>query len=161
MLSPGDFLGTGTGPVQLGVSGSAGLVSYPTEVFVTPTLDLTIPNLGIEIIPAKPGHIPVVYLSRWIIYSVAGTQTTPATHRAGSNAAHTNIFASSTTTPSNANVNGAVPISFAAGPSLVQPSNIQPNLPVILDVTAGAVGTGGFALRARLGVFVVWIAQGG
>lgn len=160
MLSQADVLGVGTGPTALGGSGSSGLINYPIETYVTPTLDLTQTVSGIELIPAKPGHVPLVYLARWIIYSVTGTQTTPATHKAGNNTAHTNIFASSSTNPSNANVNAAAPVSTAAGPVTVQPSNITPNAPVIFDLTSGAVGTGGFALRARLAAFVIWVAQG-
>lgn len=161
MLTPGDFFVPGLGPVSLKGDGSgSGLVAYPAEVFTTPLLDFTVPTLGIELVPAKPGHYPIQLTNprTIIIESVSGTQATAAQIRAGSDPAHTN-YLPLTNQPSNANVNGAVPPSFAPGSNVVNTTHRIPNTPVIFDLVTGAVGTApGFVLKARYMTVVIWIS---
>lgn len=153
-----DVLGNGVGPAPVGTSGSAGLAAYPCEVFISPILDLTVPNLGIEIVPARPGYVPEWLGSLWIFESITGTQTTAAVSKAGSNAAHTNLLGSGTG-PDNADTNAAHPPSVGFG-SQINTYSLQriPNATVYLDVTSGASGTGGFSLRARCAIIVMWMA---
>lgn len=154
-----DFLEVGAGPIP---SGTAGLVSYPSETYATPILDLTVANLGIELVPAKPGHFAVSSGSEWIIESVNGTQVTQVTCQAGTDLAHVNFFTSFNGRPTNVEVNGVVPPSLGTGaPTAAQTLQRTSNTPVIFDVTVPATGTGGFALRARFCVRVRWIAEGG
>lgn len=153
----------GSGPQMLegpgSISGAAG--AYPTEVFQTPLLDITQAVSNIEILPARPGYFPFNILSQWVIESVTGAQTVPATIRAGSDPAHLNFYPSINTAPSNANVNAAVP------PSLADALNTTgvalkkfPGAPVFFDITAPAAGTGGYSCKARLVILVVWYVSG-
>ena len=153
-----DNLGYGQGPASLGSPGSGAIISFPYEMYQSPQLDLTQINLGIELVPAKPGYIATRQGSLWVIELVQGVQTVPLQVQAGSNAAHTNFFASSPV-PSNVDVNGAVPPCFATSPVVTSAANtVQqfPNTPIIMDVTVGAQGTGGFALKGRLCSIVFW-----
>lgn len=138
------------------------MVAYVVETFETQKIDLTQSASNIELIPARPGYFPVAASVQWLIESQAGTQTTPPTTNAGSDAAHTNFFPSSATTPSNASVNAAAPPSFANAPAQAA-DTVQriANATVFLDITAGAQGTGGFALTGKLVVTVFWISVGG
>lgn len=160
----GDYLGNGIGPVQIGTAGSGTLVVFPGETYQTPLLDLTQITLGIELIPAKLGHIPRLsssVSSRWMVESFSGTQVTPATLQAGSDAAHSNFIAPVSTSPDNASVNAANPISFAQGPAEAAVTTQKiPGAPVIFDVVAPCVGTGLFSLKARFACFVTWVAVG-
>lgn len=159
-----DFLGGGAGPLPNGSPGGGGLVAFPFESFVTPILDLTKAQLGVEIVPAKPGHVAVILAtSLWFIEQVAGTQTSPPTLQAGSDPAHTNSIPSSSTTPSNADVATSASIlpALAVGPTSQSAAvgvRRFVNAPIILDVTAGAQGTGGFSLKARFQCRVIWMA---
>jgi len=149
-----DFLGNGLGPTN-------GLVVFPLETYVTDPIDLTLVTPGIEIIPAKPGHVPFLVGSTWIIEKASGTQTSPPTVQGGTNAAHNNVFTSNTS-PANADVTGATPPSISAGvgAAIPSPAAVTANLPVIMDITAGATGTGTFAVVARLSVTIAWFAEG-
>lgn len=154
-----DTLGVGAGPVPLGPTAS--LAAYPVEAFESPILNLATTTLGIEMIPAKPGYFPSLINLFWIITSKAGTQTTPPTCRAGANSTHDNLWTTSSTTPSNASVNGAAPPSVAFGPLTVNyAARALPNTPIIMDVTTGAQGTGGFTLRAKMLLVVFWLPEG-
>jgi len=155
-----DFVNdVGLGPAPLGSPGSAGLVAFPVELYQTPNLDLTVPNLGIELIPAKPGHFPVLVNANWIIDSASGTQTTPPTTRAGSDAGHVNFASQTSTKPSNASVNGAnVPSMGDGNANAALTLRRIPNAPVIFDIVAGAQGTGTFAVRGRFSVSVNWVS---
>lgn len=155
-----DFIGSGLGPSQVGNQISGSLVAFPLDTYATPQLDLTQVVTGIELVPAKPGHIPVSATARFLIESTTGTQTTPLVSQAGSDAAHTN-FKASTSAPANVDVTGApVPaISSAVGGSAVTTQRI-PNATVFFDITAGAQGTGGFTLRGKFVVVVRWQAVG-
>ena len=153
-----DFQDSGAGPIA---QGATGRITYPNEAYVTPLLDLTVVTLGIEFIPARPGHIPQIGASNWIIELVSGTQTVPASFQAGSNAAHNNIFTTAAR-PATADVNGANPPSLSTGGVIAATTNqLLPNLPVFLDVTAAAQGTGNFKLKARFVCRVSWLAVGG
>lgn len=154
-----DFIGQGAGPIPVGTTG-AGLASYPFEGFESATLDLTQITLGLEIIPARPGYFPYIFGALWIVESVSGVQTSPPTFQAGNDAAHTNTILPNSTTPSNANVNAANSVCAVTGPGLLNSGTVKkiPNATVFLDITAPAVGTGGFALKARLWVEVIWLA---
>jgi len=153
-----DFLGSGLGPSTLGSPGSGALVPLAFETYETQQLDLTVPNLGIELIPAKPGYVPVAYVGYWIIDGQSGTQTSAAVAQAGSDAGHSNFLAS-TATPSNAEVNGSNPPSLAISPNIPADTvKMFANSPVILDVTTAAQGTGSFSLLARLSISVFWIS---
>lgn len=159
-MSNPDFLGNGLGPVP-GSNPGGGLVAYPNETFETPILDLTVPQLGIELVPAKPGHIAFSILAATIIESVTGTQVTPATWRAGSDAARVNQ-SPLVSTPSNANVNAANPpcVGGLGGNIFTSPQQQFANTPVLLDVVSGASGTGGFSLRGRFSMSITWLAVG-
>jgi len=143
---------------------SSSLIAYPMEIFQTPLIDISQPLSGMELIPARIGHIPILIVQlagEWAIESVVGVQTSPVHVRAGSDAAHSN-FLSSTTTPSNADVNGAVVPSLTSlnttGPG---PVTFFPNTPVYFDITVPAAGTGGFSCLARLIIAVNWVTTDG
>lgn len=158
----------GVGPEPLEGPGAvaASLVAFQAETYQTPLIDISQPLSGMELIPARPGHFPVLLNALygvWDIESVTGTQTSPVHLQAGNNAAHTNMFAS-TTTPSNGDVNGAnVPsLTFLnATFNIAAPATQIPNATVFLDVTVPAAGTGGFKCMARLSVTVVWFCATG
>lgn len=163
MSRTADYLGNGVGPMSFGPQAGGGLVAFPCEAFETALLDLTVPNLGIEIIPAKPGHFPVLLNPLWIIEQFAGTQTAPGACNAGSNPAHNN-FLLSFTQPSNANVNAitTTPCTLSAGTPVAPANSVTriPNAPVILDITQGSAGTGGFVLKGRFVLYVFWVPAG-
>lgn len=154
-----DFLGAGAGPMPLGPDALAGdMAMLPVEIFQTAYLDLTQVVSGIELIPAKPGYAPQILTSGWIIDAVTGTQTTPVTTQAGNDGAHSNIFPSASTNPTNTDVNtGSVP---CLGTNMALTPNTTKriaNAPVYLDITTGAQGTGGFSVFASLFVYVMWL----
>jgi hypothetical protein len=153
----------GLGPESLeGNSLSGYRVAFNPEVFSTPLLDITQTLLGLEFIPARFGHIPMSASSLWSIESVAGVQTVPAQIQAGSDPAHSNVIVS-VASPLTADVNAANPPSPSSiAGSLLQPLKVQefPGLPVFLDITSGAQGTGGFKCMARLVVHILWTAVG-
>lgn len=154
-----DILSNGTGPIP--EAANAGRSPYPHETFVSPVLDLTVPTLGIELIPARPGYFAVATSITWVIELVSGTQTSPANFRAGTDPSHLN-FITANGRPLNTDVNGAVTPSVAVGGGLGAVTLPRTSgTTVIMDVTAGAVGTGNFALRGRLAVIARWIAEGG
>ena len=156
-----DILGNGLGPEPLGSPGGGGLVAFPCETFQTLLLDLTKTVSGIELVPARNGHVAFQLASFWIIESTTGTQTSPPTVQAGNNGAHTNYIPSSGTTPSNANVAATVAPGVTAGPFAAGNSiQIPINSPVLLDVTSGATGTGNFTLMGRLVTLVTWSEVG-
>lgn len=155
------FNGSGLGPLPNGSPNGGSLVPFPIECFVTPVLDLTIPTLGLEIIPARPGFYPFLQNLSWVIENLAGVQTTPPTIQAGSDPAHMNML-TPFQTPSNANlatILGSTPATAGGGNS-VSGTQQFPNAPAFLDITIGSVGTGGFVLRARAVVRVGWIGVG-
>lgn len=149
-----DILGVGVGP-------SGGMVSFSSDVFITDELDLTTTTFGIELIPSRPNHVPRIFISFWVLDQVSGNQTAPPTMRAGSNAGHNNTLSTSAS-PTNGEVNGAAGVvpTIANGPTEVLPHAVFPNTPVIMDVTAGATGTGAFAVKGRLVVAVTWFPVG-
>lgn len=154
----------GTGPQTLEGPGtnSAAVVAYPVEPFQTPLLDLTKTYSNVELIPARPGYVPIVasgFFPEWVIESVTGTQTSPPTIRAGNDAGHVNTIPSTATTPTNALVNTAVPPTVVTGPAnpAVTLKRI-PNAPVFMDITVAAQGTGGYSCLARLSIVVYWFA---
>lgn len=151
-----DFLGPGLGPERVSPNAPSRVI-FPPEIYVSPVLDLTVPTLGIEIAPARPGHAPLPIRSFWILLSKSGTQTSPATASVGTNAAHTNILPSSALTPSNANVNAAVTPPYPInGMTVAGNQALITNAPAILDITSGCTGTGGFSLRARFALILIW-----
>jgi len=152
------FTDGGLGPIPDGSPGAGSLVPFPLEVYQTPILDLTKPNLGIELFPAKPGYVALSNLVEWVITQVTGTQTGVLSAQAGSDPAHRNLFNSQATQPSNATVNGANPPSRSGNQTLAFTVKLFPGAPVILDVTAGAVGTGGFTLNGFFVAYVFWMA---
>ena len=79
----------------------------------------------------------------------------------GNNAAHTNLFASQAI-PSNATVNAVTaPPGLCTGvASAALTSQCITNAPIIMDITAGAQGTGGFLLKGKFVIWVNWIAIG-
>lgn len=164
MSRTSDYLGNGLGGIPLGSPNAATLSAFPAEEYQSPLLDFTVPNLGVEIVPAKPGYVAVRMVAGaigFVIEQVAGTQTTPMTMNAGSDPAHTNIYISSTVRPANADVNTAVPPSIAATPTPAATTvQLFPNAPIVLDITAGAQGTGGFTLKGRFLIRVQWIPVG-
>lgn len=159
-----DILGNGAGPLPAGSPGG-GSSCYPLETFETQTIDLTQPISGLEIIPARPFYSPHSVTTVWIVEQVTGTQTSPPTIRAGNDANHDNLIGPTSTTPSNANVNAAqVPCPITGpgtGAAIGPTSQFIANAPVFLDVTAGAAGTGGFTLKARLAISVSWSSVSG
>lgn len=159
MVRLNDYLARGQGPVPLGSTGGGSLCGFPVENFQTPLLDLTTANLAIELVPARPGYAPIVNFAEWIISQKFGTQTSTATYRAGSNTGHSNFIAS-VSEPSNAQVNAGSSGPYIASSAFTALIDVKliPNATVYLDVTAGASGTGGFALLASLSVSVAWVA---
>ena len=161
-----DNLGVGAGPSPLGSPGSGSLVMFPAESFETALLDLTVPNLGVEIVPAKPGYISVPNTAVWLIEQAQGNQTVPLSVQLGSDPAHVNWLASVSTFPTAAQFNACVGITpcepggvgFAGGAALALPH--PPNTPIFMDVTAGAQGTGPMIFKARLVIWVFWVAGG-
>jgi hypothetical protein len=172
MSRTSDYLGAAAGPATFGPQIGGGLVAYPSEVYESPSLDLTVPNLGIELIPAKPAHVPVLLnqsgIGVWIVIeAVAGTQTAAGTFIAGSNPAHTN-YLTSVGLPPNTSINATDPILAVPSAQIMNAftptsNTLQrfPNTPVILDVTVGSSGTGGFALRGRIITVAYWLPAGG
>lgn len=158
---PQDFLGPGAGPISTG-TGGAGFGAYAVEAFESPILDLTTTALGVELVPARPFYTPRLITASWLIEKVAGTQTSPPTVRAGNDAAHGNFIGQMSTTPSNANTNAAATPCVVTGPTagtaLGPTVQTITNAPVLLDIVSGATGTGGFMLKARLVVLVLWFA---
>lgn len=155
----------GLGPLVLEPSDriSAGRVPYPLEIYTTPLLDLSQVVTDLEIVPARFGYVPVNRVSGvalWVIESIVGTQTTPPTIKAGSNTARTNFFASSSATPSNADVNGANVPSISNASSAIAAVGLQllPNSPIYFSITSPAAGTGGYKCMARLVFNVAWTA---
>lgn len=160
-----DFLGVGAGPSALG-PGAGSAIAFPGEVYETGLLDLTVPNLGVEIVPAKPGYIPIGLSPVILVEQVAGTQTTPMSSQAGSDSAHTNFVVPGSVAPTNASINACVGNTPAVVGGLSVSGNAAraaqhfTNAPIILDITAGAQGTGGFILKARLVFTIFWTAVG-
>jgi len=156
-----DFISNGLGPQSL-ATGAGARVAFPCEVFSTPVLDLTVLSSNIELVPAKPGHFPSGLTTRVIVEQFTGTQSTPATVRAGSDAGHVNYIVASNA-PSNASMNIGVSAPFVPNTnvtgSAVTTQRI-PNAPVLLDITVAATGTGGFTLRVRYETTVIWAAPG-
>jgi len=138
----------------------------PCETYQTPLLDLTQATLGIELVPAKPGYIPIGLTSIWLIETSTGTQTTPPSIQAGNDSAHTNIMANTSTTPSNANAASCVgnTPALAGGPSTASAAQLaaqhNQNAAVVFDVTAGGQGTGGYTLKGKLVLVIMWQAVG-
>lgn len=154
-----DILGSGVGPAPLSTPGG-GLVTYPWESFQSPLLDLTVPNLGIELVPGRQNFIPLLVLFGWILEQISGTQVTPCVWTAGSDPAHSNLTSSSAN-PSNTDVNtNVVPSVATLGIGASNTLQRVPGLPTFLDVTAGAAGTGNFTLRAKLVVQIRWSPVG-
>ena len=114
----------GLGPQPLSSGALGGATAYPYENFQTPLLDLTVGSqLGIELVPARPGYVPVQVLREWIVEVFTGTQVTPATSQSGQNAAHNN-FQPLNSTPTNANLNTFVPPFYVTG-GAIQPVSVQ------------------------------------
>lgn len=164
MGSFGDFFQRGLGPAPIGSPGGGLSVAWPIESFETPSLDLTVVQSNIELVPARPGYIALGFAALWLIEAISGTQTSPPTLQAGSDAAHSNFIPSTNSLPSNANINGGTTLPFLASSgsfiiiSSPTTTTLQrlPNTTTFLDITAGAAGTGDFALRGRLIVGVKW-----
>lgn len=157
-----DILGSGAGPAPLGRAGGSGLVVYPDECFQTQQIDLTQVASSIELLPAKPGYFPVLIAAHFLIEATSGTQTTPLTCRAGSDAGHVNFFPTTANAPSNADVNATNVPSISTSINAGSANNIQriPNATVFFDITAGAQGTGGFTLRGKFNLIVKWVSVG-
>ena len=162
-MRPGDFFVPGLGPLPVGASPLAGsLLAFPAETYISPMLDFTQPISGIELIPAKQGHLPIspllgVTYFAVVIKSVTGTQTTPAHFRAGSDPGHVNFF-SLQSAPINSDVNSAVPPSLGQINSFVGGRQMFANTPVILDITTGAIGTDStFSLTGYIVAYVMWM----
>jgi hypothetical protein len=140
---------------ELTIGADAAAVQFQ-RTFDSGPLDLTMTHADVPLVPARAGYFPVMQARNWVINSFAGTQSTPATVRAGSDAGHTNFIASTATTPSNAEVNGAAPPSLAGGPGFPALTTQRiPGTAVLLDVPTAATGVG-FALTATLVVQVAW-----
>lgn len=152
----------GVGPQSLepGVAGAT--VAYPPELYQTPLLDLTVaPQSNIELVPARPGHIPININRLWVIELLTGTQVTPATMQAGSDATQSN-FMPLVSSPTNANVNGfTTPFFFTGGSATLDTVKQLVNTPVFFNLVTPASGTGGFSLKGRLLVHVNWVSIGG
>jgi hypothetical protein len=155
------YLGLGPQSLQGPNTGSGSSVAYPLEFYQTPLLDLTKTYSNIEIIPARPGYVALIFFTRWMIESKNGTQVTPITCQAGSNITKNNNLALNSN-PSNINVNNAstVPPCFVLGQSQLVPAPVLINTPILFDVVTPASGTGGFSLMARLFVSAIWAAVG-
>ena len=165
MSRTSDYLGGAVGPFPLSAGFGGGLVSYPNETFETPLLDLTVVTTGIEIVPAKPGHIPLLAVAgSWLIESFAGVQTAPGSIKLGSDPTHTNLL-STVVLPPNATLAAIVSLpSRANSTSTTVAANTAQrlvNTPVILDVISPSTGTGGFALKGRYHFSVIWAPVGG
>lgn len=150
-LGPQDLEGAG--------SGSGAIISIPPEIYQTPLLDISIPFAGMELVQARPGYIPFAQLSGfWVIESVIGTQVTPATFRAGSDAGRINYIPLAAQ-PSNTAVNTAQPpaiTSAVVGAAVTV--QLLPNVPIFMDLVSGASGTGGFKCMARFVLPIFWFA---
>lgn len=159
-----DF-GMGVGPQSLEGPGTQSASAGPfVDLFQSPLLDLTQVVSNIELVPARPNLIPFpvnLVTAFWFVEQRSGTQTSPPTIQAGSDAAHQNFFTTTSTTPSNANLNASVVPAPIAGPGIgVFSGTLKriPNAPIMLDLTVPAAGTGGYSCRARIFVVVAWIA---
>ena len=158
----------GVGPLFLEQDGgarSSGLVVPSTEIYQTPLLDISQPVFGIEVVPAKFGLVAVTFAlpnNQWFVESIVGVQTSPPHCQAGSDAAHTNLYAPDTGDPINALVNAGTAPPFLAGvASATALAAYMPNTPVFFDLTVGATGTGGYKCMAKLIFIITWIAVGG
>lgn len=163
------YMGVGPQALQPTLVGGGASVAYPVELYQTPVLDLTKTLFGMELVPARPGHFPFQVFRWWLITQKNGTQTSPIAYRSGSNEANAiqptphNNFVSAGASPSNAdvnNVNLVIPC-WAAGSSGAGNAQRLTNKPIIMDITAAAVGTGNFSLFASLATFVAWSPTGG
>jgi len=154
----GTVLGLGPENLEGNQTQSGSLIPFQWETYETPLLDLTQPLSMMEMLPARPGHVPIpIGLETWLIEFAAGVQTVPLQFNLGSSPARTNYVAANTSGPSNADVNGANPPSLTSGFAGISISTSQliVNTPVLLDITAGAQGTNFFKLLGRL-VLIVW-----
>jgi len=153
----------GSGPQQLEGSGTNSAASnpYPVEVYQSPLLDLTKTVSNVEFVPARKGFFPLAITTSCIVESVSGVQTSPPTLRAGNNVTHDNFIATDTGDPTNAAVNAAVAPAYVGNliSSFVADTVMNfTNSPVLFDITAPAVGTGGYACMARFVTTVIWVA---
>jgi len=156
----GNYFGQALGPNPLGSPSGSSLVMYPVEIFQTPLLDFTQPISNIELAPARRGYAPVVALGRFLIEQVAGTQTTPPTTQAGNDPTHTNVIPQGNSSPSNTQVNTAVPPAFGTVSLPATTVKLLTNSPVLFDIVAGAQGTGGFVFKGKFVASIFWIAIG-
>jgi len=160
-----DFLGVGAGPSPLGSAGGGSMVMLPSEVYETPLLDLTVPNLGVEVAPAKPGYMCVGINAHWLIEQAQGNQTVPITVQMGTDPTHTNNLQPTTFFPTAAQFNACVgntpcwPIGAGFSNSTAFAIQHNANSPMIMDVTPGA-GTGPLVFKARLVIQIQWMATG-
>jgi hypothetical protein len=151
----------GLGPENLeGNPTSGSFIALISEVFQTPLIDITKPLSGMEIVPARPGYVPVCVLAiNWSIESVVGVQTSPVVYNAGQDAAHTNVVPALSNGPSNAEINGVTPPSIRGVNAASVRAQLMTNTPVFLDITQGAQGVS--SCLAKLNVGVLWVAIGG
>ena len=158
-----DTLGAGAGPSALGSPGGASLVRYPVEIYQSPLLDLSLIQT-VELIPAKPGHIPAcpVVQAFWIIEALNGTQILPPTWQVGSDPSHQNFIARQTTTTPFTGEGTNPPYYTQIFTSFITTAPSLPNLPTYLDILSAATGNpangAAFQVIARLVVPVMWIA---
>lgn len=152
----GIMQGIGPENIEGDQSQSGSLVPLQMETYQTPLLDLTQTLSSMEMIPARPGYAPIPVIVNWVIESTTGVQTVVLKNNMGSNLAKTNYNPANTNGPSNVNVNGANPPSLAGGIGIAPSVQLFANTPVLLDITAGAQGTGSFSLMGRLFMIVYW-----
>lgn len=155
------YAGLGPQSLQGPGSRSADNPAFPWETYQTPLLDLTKTYSNIEIVPARLGYFPFLLIGTWLIEQRSGTQTSPPTIQAGSDANHVNFIASSSPSPTNADTNNANPPSQTAlvGGAVMTLQRIV-NAPVYMDVTVAASGTGGYSCMASFVYSIMWVASG-
>jgi hypothetical protein len=123
-------------------------------VIETPVIDLTQTGATAFLVPALPaGLFPMAIILKGFLVSGAGTQTTSPTISFGQNSPTFNNWLTATAF-STATAQSNVPAPFITTNGATAPYLDLLANPPSANVTVAAVGTGGFAARAKLAAWV-------
>lgn len=132
----------------------AGGIVVSSVVYMTPELDLSqIGSIVVAAGIAGKTFVPTRY--GFLSTTVAGTATGPATCRMGTASSDANMLTSTAAVLSTAQ--HAVGLNNYAAASVNSGTKLFPGESTIFKITAGATGTGGFAWKAKLVVWGVYI----
>lgn len=125
------------------------ILSGQAFTFITGPVDLTATG-STAVVPGIAGYEVNLTSWRFLITSKAGTLSTSPTWQMGNDAAQSNIGASITTSQTTGFA-GTPPCNGAGGNTLNQGATWTDGAgaPVMVKITAGATGTGGFVLMGK------------